>query len=45
VTGLGALLGVPGVGLGAFLLFQVGNSLGGVAAAPELLPQPWGALG
>jgi hypothetical protein len=45
VTGLGALLGVPGVGLGAFLLFLVGNSLGGVAAAPELLPQPWGALG
>ncbi|MGW4465589.1 hypothetical protein [Micromonospora sp. NPDC004704] len=45
VTGLGALLGRAGIGLGAFLLFLVGNSLGAVAAAPELLPRPWGDLG
>ncbi|WP_329104521.1 hypothetical protein OG792_29960 [Micromonospora sp. NBC_01699] len=45
VTGLGALLGRAGIGLGAFLLFLVGNSLGAVAAAPELLPRPWGEIG
>ncbi|MBY8871527.1 hypothetical protein K7640_06670 [Micromonospora sp. PLK6-60] len=45
VAGLGALLGTPGLGLGALLVFLVGNPLAGVAAAPELLPQPWGEVG
>ncbi|MGR6317145.1 hypothetical protein Q2K19_07250 [Micromonospora soli] len=45
VAGLGALLGGPGVGLGALLVFLVGNPLSAVSAAPELLPQPWGTLG
>ncbi|NES26603.1 hypothetical protein GCE86_29345 [Micromonospora terminaliae] len=45
VAGLGALLGAPGIGLGALLVFLVGNPLSAVAAAPELLPQPWGAVG
>jgi hypothetical protein len=45
VTGLGAVLGAPGVGLGALLVFLVGNSLSAVGSAPELLPQPWGAVG
>ncbi|WP_432956669.1 hypothetical protein [Micromonospora haikouensis] len=45
VAGLGALLGRPGVGLGALLVFLVGNPLSAVAAAPELLPQPWGTVG
>ncbi|MCZ7420969.1 MULTISPECIES: hypothetical protein [unclassified Micromonospora] len=45
VTGLGALLGRPGIGLGALLVFLLGNPLSAVGAAPELLPQPWGALG
>lgn len=45
VTGLGAVLGAPGAGLGALLGFLLGNPLSGVAAAPELLPQPWGQLG
>lgn len=45
VTGLGAALGLPGVGLGAVLVFLVGNPLSAVAAAPELLPQPWGQVG
>jgi hypothetical protein len=45
VTGLGALIGRAGVGLAALLLFLVGNALAGVAAAPELLPQPWGTVG
>ncbi|MFE9959477.1 hypothetical protein [Micromonospora sp. NPDC005299] len=45
VAGLGALLGAPGIGLGALLVFLVGNPLSAVGAAPELLPQPWGAVG
>ncbi|WP_211191705.1 hypothetical protein [Actinoplanes sp. TBRC 11911] len=44
-AGLGALLGRGGLALGAVVLFLVGNALPGIAAAPELLPQPWGAVG
>jgi hypothetical protein len=45
LAGLGRLLGQPGLGLGALVVFMVGNPLSGVSAAPELLPQPWGAVG
>jgi len=45
VAGLGALLGPAGIGLGVLLIFLFGNPISGVAAAPELLPQPWGAIG
>jgi hypothetical protein len=45
VAGLGALLGRGGLALGALLVFLVGNALSGVGSAPELLPQPWGAVG
>lgn len=45
VAGPGALLGRPGLALGALLVFLVGNPLSAVSAAPELLPQPWGEVG
>jgi hypothetical protein len=45
VTGLGAVLGNPGIGLGVLLVFLIGNPLSAASAAPELLPQPWGQLG
>jgi hypothetical protein len=45
VTGLGALFGGAGIGLGVVLVFVLGNPLSAVASAPELLPQPWGQLG
>jgi hypothetical protein len=45
VAGLGAMFGRAGVGLGALLVFVVGNPLSAVSSAPELLPQPWGAVG
>jgi hypothetical protein len=45
VTGLAGALGRPGIGLGALLVFVLGNPLSAVAAAPELLPQPWGEVG
>ncbi|BCB91640.1 ABC transporter permease [Phytohabitans suffuscus] len=45
VGGLAAVLGAPGIALGALVVFLVGNALSGVAAAPHLLPQPWGEVG
>lgn len=45
VLGLGAAIGAPGIALGALAAFLVGNPLSAVAAAPELLPQPWGLVG
>lgn len=45
MTGLGSVFGRPGIGLGVLTVFVVGNPLSGIAAAPELLPQPWGAIG
>jgi hypothetical protein len=45
VTGLGTLAGRPGLGLGALLVFVLGNPLSAAASAPELLPQPWGEVG
>lgn len=45
VSGLGAVLGNPGIGVGALLVFFAGNPISGLASAPELLPKPWGAIG
>ena len=45
VTGLGALLGRPGIALAVLVIFLVGIPISAVAAAPELLPQPWGTVG
>ena len=45
MAGLGAVFGKAGLGLGAATFFLMGNALSAVASAPELLPQPWGAVG
>ncbi|WP_305785017.1 hypothetical protein [Symbioplanes lichenis] len=45
VCGLGAVADRPGAALAAVTIFLIGNPLSGVTAAPELLPQPWGAVG
>ncbi|MFJ1865341.1 ABC transporter permease [Streptomyces sp. NPDC088097] len=45
ITGLGSLIGPPGIAIGAVLMFVVGNPLSGLASAPEMLPQPLGVLG
>jgi hypothetical protein len=45
MTGLGAVLDRAGLALGALVVFLVGNALSAVGSAPELLPQPWGAVG
>ncbi|MFB7237788.1 ABC transporter permease [Streptomyces sp. NPDC056269] len=44
-AGLAALLGKPGLGLGALLMILLGNPFSGVASAPELLPTAVGTLG
>ncbi|WP_327424108.1 ABC transporter permease [Streptomyces sp. NBC_01230] len=45
VAGLAALIGPPGVGIGALLMVLLGNPFSGVTSAPELLPQPLGVIG
>lgn len=45
VIGCAVVFGRPGIGIGAVLMFLVGNPLSGVAAGPQMLPQPWGAFG
>lgn len=45
VAGLGALLGRAGIGLGAMVMVLLGNPFSGVTSAPEMLPEPLGALG
>ncbi|MGH4034992.1 ABC transporter permease [Actinomycetota bacterium Odt1-20B] len=45
VAGCAALLGPPGIGVGAFLMVLLGNPFSGATSAPELLPQPVGFLG
>ncbi|MFG3339470.1 hypothetical protein [Glycomyces sp. NPDC048151] len=45
ILGLAKLLGRPGFILGAVIVMLVGNPLSGMAAAPELLPAPWGEFG
>ncbi|MGN7137517.1 ABC transporter permease, partial [Streptomyces pseudogriseolus] len=45
VAGLAALLGRPGLGLGALLMMLIGNPFSGAASAPEMLPEPAGVIG
>lgn len=45
VTGLAALIGPAGIGVGAVLMLFVGNPWSGISSAPELLPQATGVIG
>jgi hypothetical protein len=45
VAGLGTLLGPGGIGLGAMVMVLLGNPFSGVTSAPEMLPEPVGAVG
>lgn len=44
-AGLGALIGVGGVGLGAVLTIFLANPLSGLSTGPWLLPAGWSTLG
>ncbi len=45
VAGLAALIGTPGIGLGAFVMMMIGNPFSGASSAPEMLPAPVGTVG
>ncbi|MEV8592196.1 ABC transporter permease [Streptomyces sp. NPDC052012] len=45
VAGLAALLGRAGIALGGLLIMLLGNPFSGAASAPEMLPEPAGAIG
>lgn len=45
VTGLGSVLGRPGMALGALTMVLVGNPLSAAALPVEFLADPWGAVG
>jgi hypothetical protein len=45
VAGLNALIGRAGMMLGGLTMVLVGNPFAGVSSAPELLPEPAGAIG
>jgi hypothetical protein len=45
VAGATAVAGRIGLVVTAATIFLLGNPLSGLASAPEMLPQPWGALG
>jgi hypothetical protein len=45
VAGLESLLGRAGIFVGAATMIVIGNALSAVSSAPELLPQPAGAIG
>jgi hypothetical protein len=45
IAGLASVVGQAGIGLGALAFFLIGNAISALSAAPEMLPQPWGAVG
>ncbi|MFF4984937.1 ABC transporter permease [Streptomyces sp. NPDC001046] len=45
VAGLAALIGPAGTGIGAALVMLIGNPFSGAASAPQMLPEPAGAIG
>ncbi|MFC8043615.1 hypothetical protein [Nocardia sp. NPDC057353] len=45
VAGLATAIGRAGIGIAALTMLLIGNPFSAAAAAPELLPQPWSAIG
>ncbi|MGK5695596.1 ABC transporter permease [Streptomyces sp. URMC 128] len=45
VAGLAALVGPAGTGIGAALVMLLGNPFSGATSAPQMLPEPAGAIG
>ncbi|MDO0916899.1 ABC transporter permease [Streptomyces sp. DT2A-34] len=45
VAGLAALIGTAGVGISAGVVMLLGNPFSGAPSAPQLLPEPAGAIG
>ncbi|MFC3966206.1 hypothetical protein [Nocardia jiangsuensis] len=45
VAGLATAVGRAGIGIAALTMLLVGNPFSAATSAPELLPQPWSAIG
>jgi len=45
VAGLAALVGTAGIGITAATIMLIGNPFSGAASAPQMLPEPVGAIG
>lgn len=45
VAGLAALVGPAGTGIGAAVMMLLGNPFSGATSAPQMLPEPAGAIG
>ncbi|WP_031485926.1 ABC transporter permease [Streptomyces bicolor] len=45
VAGLAALIGAAGIGLVSFVVMFLGNPFSGASSAPQMLPEPVGAIG
>ena len=45
IVGLAALIGPPGIAIGAIITLLIGNPISAAAQPLEFLPEPWGAIG
>jgi hypothetical protein len=45
IIGLAALMGPPGIAVGAIITMFIANPIAGAAMPPQFLPEPWGAVG
>ncbi|WP_228002355.1 hypothetical protein [Nocardia australiensis] len=45
VAGLASVFGRAGIGVASLAMLLIGNPFSAATSAPELLPQPWGAIG
>jgi len=45
IVGLAALMGPPGIGVGAVITMFIANPIAGAATPPQFLPEPWGEVG
>jgi hypothetical protein len=45
IVGMTALIGPPGIAVGAIITLLIGNPISAAAQRLEFLPEPWGAIG
>jgi hypothetical protein len=45
IVGMAALIGPPGIAVGAIITLLIGNPISAAAQPLEFLPEPWGAIG
>lgn len=45
IIGMAALVGPPGIAIGAVVTMLIANPIAGAAAPPQFLPAPWGEVG